>query len=258
MILAIDIGNSNVVIGIHEDGVWKHLWRLKTVSKETIFYYQMKLSHCFTEEGINTSDIEEIVLSSVVPDLTDKFSAFLREINPSSFILFDRRIYSKLNVSTSNPFEIGTDIMANVIAVHELWHQNTIIVDFGTALTFTLVNKNGEIEGVNIVPGIKTAIKALSSNAAQLHEVSLEFPNNTMGKNTVEAIQNGVLIGYHGLVKHMIDIIQTNKNNRCKVIATGGLSTVIPELVDSFDTIDKYLTLNGLKWIAENCLLLQD
>ena len=166
------------------------------------------------------------------------------------FILLNHLVYQQLKVSTSNPYELGTDLMANAVAANHLFRSNTIIVDFGTALTFTLVRDDGSIEGVNILPGIKTAIRSLSLNTAQLQEVILEYPLQILGKNTVEAIQNGVLIGYTGLVKYMIESIEKHYGIQCKTIATGGLAGILTQL--KFDLIDKNLTLNGLRWVAEN------
>lgn len=250
MLLAVDIGNSNVVFGLHKNGEWIKIWRLDTVARETINHHRMRFSQELIEAGIRLSSIHSIVMSSVVPDLTPKFSEFLREICPDRFILLDHHIYDKLQVRTSNPHEMGTDIMANAIAAHSLWQQDLLIIDFGTALTFTLVLADGTIEGVNIVPGLNTAIKALATNTAQLQDVMLELPGTVLGKTTIEAIQNGIMHGYTGLVAYMIDLVRSGYNPSCKTIATGGLAGKLPDV--KFDRIDKELTLNGLKWINDH------
>lgn len=253
MILVVDIGNSNVVFGIFENDACIKSWRTETVKNETLQFYQVQLTGYFLESDISPHQIEAIALSSVVPDLTAVFSDLLKSIQPDHFTVLDHRIYDQLLVSTSKPYEMGTDLMANAIAAHENHKGIKLIVDFGTALTFTLVNEDGSIQGVNIVPGIKTAIKALSSNAAQLHPVPLEMPNNSLGKDTIQAIQAGVLIGYRGLVRHMVDTIKESIGKDCLTLATGGLSTIIPDL--GFDVIDKQLTLKGLHWVAKNIIL---
>jgi type III pantothenate kinase len=254
MILVVDIGNSNVVFGLFEKMECLHTWRTITMREESMPYYQVKLSAYFLESDIDASSIDCIVLSSVVPDLTEKFTTLLKGVKHSKFIVFNRKIYDRLKVSTSNPYEMGTDLMANAIAAREQSDKNVIIVDFGTALTFTLLLSSGEIGGVNIVPGIKTALKSLSANAAQLHAVPLEMPENIIGQTTVEAIQAGVIIGYQGLVKHMITEIKASLIDQETVtIATGGLSHVIPER--TFDKVDKLLTLKGLAWIGNNLCL---
>jgi type III pantothenate kinase len=251
--LVVDIGNSNVVFGLFEGEHCIKTWRTNTVRNETEQYYQLRLTEYFLESDIVPSSIAAVVMSSVVPDLSPLFSKVLKKINAEQFAILDHSIYHKLQISTSNPYEMGTDLMANAIAAYDIWQENTIIVDFGTALTFTWVKENGEIGGVNIVPGIKTAINALSSNAAQLHSVPLKMPDQIIGKNTIGAIQAGVLIGYQGLIRHMIQSIETQVGKACKTIATGGLAGIIPAL--NFDLVDKELTLKGLNWVAQKVIL---
>lgn len=256
LILVVDIGNSNVVFGLFKDSKCVKTWRTNTVRHETEQYYQMHLREYFLEADLSPNDIEAIVMSSVVPDLTQPFMNLLKAMRNDKFLVLDNKLYNQLKVVTDNPYEMGTDLMANAIAAYDLWQENTIIIDFGTALTFTWVKETGEIGGVNIVPGIKTAIKALSVNAAQLHAVQLEMPKDVMGKTTNEAIQAGVLIGYRGLIQHMLDTIQSTIGMKCKTIATGGLSNIIPEL--EFDLVDRELTLKGLNWVANHILLKKD
>lgn len=253
LVLVVDIGNSNVVFGIFERDELIKTWRTNTVRSESEQYYQTRLSEYFLESDIASSKIAAVVLSSVVPDLTPLFSRLLKRINEDRFVILDQNIYPKLKVSTPNPYEMGTDLMANAIAVHEIWQDNCIVIDFGTALTFTWIRETGEIGGVNIVPGIKTAIKALSSNAAQLHQVPLQMPDKSIGENTIGAIQAGVLIGYEGLIKHMIHTIENHVEKPCKTIATGGLSRILPNI--DFDRVDMDLTLKGLHWVAREVVL---
>ena len=152
---------------------------------------------------------------------------------------------------TQNPYEIGTDLLANAVAAKELHGGDTIVVDFGTALTFTVVDKDGLILGVNIAPGLKTAIKALVGQTAQLPEVPLELPESVLGKNTIHAIQNGVLWGYISMVEGMLDRIQKELGREVKVVATGGLSSILTPLHDRFDKVDRHLTLEGLRIIHQ-------
>jgi type III pantothenate kinase len=253
MILVVDIGNSNVVIGVFKNGQCVDTFRIRTIRQQTMEYYQLRLTEFLLEADHQPLAIEAISMSSVVPDLTSVFEKLLRNIQPERFLALDHRLYGQLNVSTSQPHEMGTDLMANAIAAHQAFHGKKLIVDFGTALTFTLVMEDGSIGGVNIVPGIKTAIRALSKSAAQLHTVPIDIPDRVLGQNTVQAIQAGVIIGYRGLVIHMIETIRAAYGPEITTVATGGLAGKIPGL--GFDVIDKELTLKGLYWVAENLIL---
>ena len=150
-----------------------------------------------------------------------------------------------------SPHEIGTDLIANATAAHLLHPGDCMVIDFGTALTFTVIEASGDIKGVNIAPGLKTAIRALVGNTAQLPEVPLELPDSAIGKNTVHAIQSGVLWGYVGMVEGMVSRIKAEVGQDLKVVATGGLSSILHPLHDLFDTVDPKLTLEGLRLIHQ-------
>jgi type III pantothenate kinase len=160
-------------------------------------------------------------------------------------------IYHKLGLEILSPYEIGTDLVANAVYAYYTYQQDCIIIDFGTALTFTVVSKDAKILGVSIAPGLQTAVKSLFSNTAQLPQVPLEMPESAIGQNTVHAIQAGVLWGYVGLVEKMLERIKIELGSPHKVLATGGLSSILTPLRWQFDEVDKSLTLNGLKIIAE-------
>jgi type III pantothenate kinase len=160
--------------------------------------------------------------------------------------------YPHLKIAINNPHEIGSDLVANAIAaMYRFPDSHSIVVDFGTALTFTTISKHKEILGVAIAPGLQTAIRALAQNTAKLPEVPLELPLSAIGKNTTHAMQAGVLLGYIGLVPFMIAQIEEELGEKCKIIATGGLSTILKPLEKHFDQIDVLLTLDGLRIIGE-------
>lgn len=254
MKLVVDIGNSNIVFGIFENK-WKYVWRFETKKKETALYYSLKLTELLWESGIDVKDIEFKVLSSVVPKLKDAFVEVLEKLNDKPLVILDRNIYDKLDIDIKNPLEMGTDLVANAIAAHKLYNGDVIIVDFGTALTFTAMDEAGNISGVNIAPGLKTAVNALVGNTAQLPKVKLELPSHPVGTNTVEAIQNGVLIGYIGLVKYMIKAIKTYLGNDYKTVVTGGMSSIIAPNIGEIDFIEPNLTLYGLLFAGELVLV---
>lgn len=250
MKLVVDIGNSNIVIGVFDDK-WKYIWRLETKKDESALYYSLKLNELLWEAGITPEDIEYKVISTVVPKLKDVIVEVLEKYNNNPLVILDRNIYDKLNIDISNPTEIGTDLVANAIAAHKLYEGNVIIVDFGTALTFTTMDEAGNISGVNIAPGLKTALNALIGNTAQLPKIDLEFPPKPIGTNTVEAIQNGILIGYIGLVKYMIKVIKTFLGSDYKIVVTGGMSTIIAPHLGEIDYIQPNLTMYGLLFAGE-------
>lgn len=252
MILVLDLGNSDITIGLYNQHQWQHVWRVPSVPDRPELFYGIKIRDYFFEAGLAIVDVEKIVLSSVVPDLTDKIinvTVTLFEKNP---IVVGPEIYPKLPVKVLNPYEIGSDLVANAVAAFDMFKANCVAVDFGTALTFTTISKEGEILGVAIAPGLKTAIRALSQNTAKLFDVPLELPASALGKNTVHAIQAGILLGYEGLVKSMLDRIRTELNDPgLATVATGGLSSVItPQNGGTFTRIEPNLTLNGLRLIA--------
>ena len=249
MKLVVDIGNTNIVAGVKNREKWIYIWRFETDKDASEFDYSIRLNNLLWEAGIDTKQLHSIVLSSVVPELKDKFISLLTKINNEVFILLDKTIYPALNIKIPNPDEIGTDLVANSLAAYNNYTDDLIIIDFGTALTFTVINRKGAILGVNIAPGIKTAIRSLSDKTSQLDSVPLQLPENALGHNTETAIQNGVLLGYTGLIKYMINQIKNEVGNSYKVLATGGLSGILREKLPEIDYFDKQLTLNGLAMV---------
>ena len=253
MFLSIDAGNSNIVFGFfnNETSQWTHELRIETKKDLSSFELQKNLQLLFLENNLKTNEVTQIGFSSVVPELEPIVVDFCRKLFGKEPYVINGKSYEKLRVSTSRPHEIGSDLMANVAAAYALFQESCIIVDFGTALTFSVVDDQGYVVGVNIVPGLKTAMKSLFLNTAKLPEVNLELPASALGKNTAHAIQAGVLYGYVGLVRGMLERIGEETARKYKVIATGGLSEILPPLKDSFDQVDKKLTLKGIKLITE-------
>lgn len=187
-----------------------------------------------------------------MPDLTGKIinvTVSLFEKNP---IVLGPEVYAKLPIQVLNPYEIGSDLVSNALAAYHLFKSNCVVVDFGTALTFTTVSDQGTILGVAIAPGLKTAIRALSQNTAKLFEVPLEMPQSVLGKNTVHAIQAGILFGYEGMVKSMIKRIADELGDpNLASVATGGLASIITPQIGTFTRVEPNLTLDGLRLVAD-------
>lgn len=252
MMLAVDIGNTDITLGLYKDSNWTYIWRLSSSQNHPELFYGIKLREFFFEAGLNTSHVNKIVISSVVPDLTDRIINVVQTLFERHPIVLGPDVYAKLPIEVLNPYEIGSDLVSNALAAYMRFKSNCIVVDFGTALTFTTIDTKGKIIGVAIAPGLKTAIRSLSQNTAKLFDVPLELPDSVLGKNTVHAIQAGILIGYEGLVTTMIKKIKTELNDpKCAVIATGGLSSIITTIKDQFSEVDKHLTLDGLRLTGE-------
>jgi type III pantothenate kinase len=252
MMLAVDIGNTDVTLGLYRENKWAHIWRLSSALNRPELFYGIKLREFFFEAGLRTEEVKKIVISSVVPDLTDRIINVVETLFEKQPVVLGPDVYSKLPIEVLNPYEIGSDLVSNALAAHMHFKTNCIVVDFGTALTFTTIDAKGKILGVAIAPGLKTAIRSLSQNTAKLFDVPLELPNSALGRNTVHAIQAGILIGYEGLVSSMIKRIKTELNDpNCATVATGGLSSIITSLKDQFTEVDQNLTLNGLRFTGD-------
>jgi len=251
MLLAFDIGNSDITVGLWKDNEWKYVWRISSRPDLPELFYGIKIRDYFFESRTEVSEVRTIVLSSVVPAMTEKIKSVSRTLFEKEPIVLGPKVYESLPMNILNPFEIGSDLVANAAGAYYKFKQTCIVVDFGTALTFTTVSGDGKILGVSIAPGLKTAIKSLSQNTAKLFDVPLEMPTSSLGKNTVTAIQSGILFGYEGLVKNVVAKIREELKTECPVIATGGLSSVITPLTNFFHAIEPNLTLDGLRIIGE-------
>lgn len=251
MILVFDIGNSDITIGLWRDGLWQHTWRIPSRPDQPELYYGVRLRDQFLEAQLALAEVQQLVVSSVVPTLTEKIRQVLKTLFGKEPLLLGPKVYERLPMEILNPYEIGSDLVANAAACYFKYGKTSIVVDFGTALTFTTVSGNGKILGVSIVPGLRTAIKALTQNTAKLFDVPLEMPHSALGHSTVTAIQSGLVIGYDGLVRQMVTAIRNELQTETLAVATGGLSFVITSLKPFFDVVDPQLTLDGLRLIGE-------
>ncbi len=255
MLLAIDIGNTDAVFGFFKNGEIERVFRIKAPKEESsLLFYDYRFRNYLLENELQRVFFERVVVSSVVPALTDLFVQLGSNFCKEPPVIVNSGSYEKVKVLIDNPHELGSDLFANAVAAYEKYGQKCIIVDFGTALTFTAVSENAEVLGVVIVPGLKTAMNSLFSKTAQLPEVPLILPQKTIGTNSIHSIQSGILFGYEGLVRNMLRRIKSELGEDCKVIATGGLSSIITTLTDEFDEIDRNLTLNGIRIIGESHL----
>lgn len=252
MFLSIDAGNSNIVFGFYqaEENSWEEVLRMPTRKNIKVFNLERKVALYFLEKGWKTERVNQIGISTVVPDLEPVLIQFCQRFFGIEPYVINENSYEELPVTAMNPREIGTDLMANVTAAYLKFGVACMVVDFGTALTFSVVDDNGEVIGVNIVPGIKTAINSLFNNTAKLPKVELELPESALGKNTVHAIQAGIFYGYSGLVNGMVEAIENETGREYQLLVTGGMSSLMGHLGDRFNNVDVNLTLKGIYQIT--------
>ncbi len=250
MVLVIDIGNSNIVIAIYKDDAWINSFRYETKDNQPQMFYERGLAEILFEWGIKYDEISKVAISSVVPNMNDKIYQACRNITGKEPMLLNVELYKKINFHIPLPNEIGSDLVANAYGCIKTYGKPSIIVDFGTALTFLVVHPQKGIEGVSIAPGIKTAFNSLYSNTALLPEAQFTKPTSAIGQNTSHAIQAGIIIGYEGLVEHLLNKIKEELSEEYQVVATGGMSEIMSNITDKFDVINKNLTLDGVRLLA--------
>lgn len=264
MLFAVDIGNTNIVAAVFDGDKIVVQWRIATDARRTGDEYTSILLTLCREAGIRTDSLDMSIVSSVVPSLIGPFVVVCQHLcgkNPfvlSSDLAYSGRLPVRLD-SDSPHVNIGTDLLCNAVSAWTLFGGAgpVVAVDFGTALTLTVVDSHGIIRGVTISPGLGTAINALATSAAQLPFVSLEAPESSLGMTTETAIQAGVVLGYKGLVEHLVRQVKSDlekltgdKAETVKVVATGGLNKVLKPITDVFTVVDKDLTIRGLKIIS--------
>jgi type III pantothenate kinase len=249
--LLIDIGNTDIVVAYYVDDVIKHSFRIPSLAKEDHLFFHYRIASELFERGIRKEEIHLVVVSSVVPTLTPVIQRSFKEYRNLQFIQIEAGSHPAVSVNTDRKNELGTDIYCNAVAAFLEFQTACIVVDFGTALTVTGIDSNGKIQGVAIAPGLKTALKSLFRNTAQLPEVSLEVPISALGKNTTTAIQSGILYGYEGLVKNLVEKFRNELGSESKVYITGGLSSIIPGLSAIDAKTDINLTLRGIYAIGK-------
>jgi type III pantothenate kinase len=227
MILVFDVGNTNMVIGVYQGKELLTHWRIKTDEGRTSDEYGMLLKNLFDFNGLSMSSITAVVISSVVPSLMMELERVSRDYYSCKPLVVGPGIKTGLAIKYENPREVGADRVVNAVAAYHKYKGPLIIVDFGTATTFCVVNEKGEYLGGAIAPGIKISTEALVARAAKLPRVELIKPRNIIGKNTISSMQSGIIYGFVGQVEGIINRIQKELRTSAKVIATGGLASAI-------------------------------
>lgn len=250
MLLAIDVGNTNIVFGVHDGRSWSHHWRVQTVRERMPDEYAVMFRNFLDDADLELKQFEHTVLSSVVPQLTAGLSHMVAQHTGFSPVIVSARVNTGIRINVDHPDSVGSDRIADAVAAFERFKSNCVVVDFGTATAFTIVREPGEMIGAVIAAGLHTVADALVRRTAQLPQVELVPPPSVIGRNTIHAMQAGLVLGHISMVEGIIDRIRAELG-RVQVVATGGLSTVLAPLTDRFDAIDPWLTLDGLRLIAE-------
>jgi type III pantothenate kinase len=251
MLLVMDVGNTNIVLGIYERTKLLHHWRLKTDRHGTEDEYAMVFKQLFSHVNLDFSHIDGIVVASVVPPITYVLRKFSEKYVHVEALVLGPGVKTGLRIQTDNPREVGADRIANAVAVVEKYGAPAVIVDFGTATTFCYVDEQARYCGGAIAPGLQISAEALYQRAAKLTRVEITKPDHVVGHNTVHSVQSGLYYGYVGLVDGIVERMKTQSPVTPKVIATGGLSSLICDSTKTIDQVDPLLTLEGLRLIYD-------
>jgi len=252
MVLVIDIGNSNVKMGLYEGSRLLDSWRLGTSPKRTSDEYGMLTCDVFRTKGYSTDGVEGIVISSVIPGLNYSFERLCEYYFKRKPMFVEPGIKTGISIKYDNPRELGADRIVCALAAYKLYKAPLVAIDFGTATTFNVVNERGEFLGGVIMSGIKTSAEALISGTAKLQKFELDLPPRIVGRNSVANMQSGAVYGTIGAVEYILKGIKAENGwKEMTVVATGGLSELIKRGTDVIDVIDRTLALTGLKIIYD-------
>ncbi|MCK9286568.1 MAG: type III pantothenate kinase [Sphaerochaetaceae bacterium] len=252
MLLVMDIGNTNVVIAVHDGTDWVGNWRIYSDAKKTSDEYFVIVEHLLENSTFKGTDITEAIVSSVVPNLTRAFQKVIKQLAGFDPVMVTHDICPGIKRETIPP-ELGYDMLANAVAGHNMYpNDNVAILDFGTALTITVVSSSGDLLGASIAPGLVTAVNSLFHNTAQIPQVQLKVPEKAIGRDSDESIRSGIMYGYAGLVKELIAKMEEELSQSLKVIATGGLSATIAPLIGRIDKLSPLHTLEGLRLMVSS------
>ncbi len=249
MLLCVDIGNTNIVMGLYRGEELVTHWRISTDHQKMPDEYGLLLLNLMALQGFQASDVDGIALASVVPPLTDTFIEMLRQYLRVEPLVVGAGIKTGVPIRYDNPRDVGADRVVNAVAGFRLYGGPACIVDFGTATTFDAISAKGEYLGGAIAPGIRVAAEALFQRTAKLPRIDLQRPAHAIGTNTVDSMRSGIFFGYVGLVEGMVVRFRAELGPEMRVIATGGLAGVVAQETKVIEIVDPWLTLKGLRMI---------
>lgn len=254
MLLVVDVGNTNIVFGVYEEDQLLYDWRIATEKNRTSDEYGLLFEQIFKYHGLCPKSVDDVIISSVVPTLMHTLSAMSIKYFSKKPIIVGPGVKTGMNIKYDNPKEVGADRIVNAVAGYEKYGGPLIIVDFGTAITFCAISKEGDYLGGAITPGITISSEALFLRTAKLPKVELVKPDTVVAKNTVNSIQSGLIYGYIGLVDYIVERMMEEMKGEGEVktvLGTGGFSSLIAKESKYLNKIDKLLTLDGLRIIYE-------
>ncbi len=251
MLLAIDIGNTNITLGIFQGDQLRATWRLAPDVNRLADEYGVLMVNLLGHEGLSKEDLDAAVMCSVVPDLEPVFEQVCRRYFDVTPLVVGAGVRTGLRILYDSPRDVGADRVADAVAAIHLYGTPLILVDLGTGAVFNAISKEGDYVGGAIAPGLGIAAEALFRRAARLYRVELARPKSAIGRNTVAAIQSGLIFGYVGLVEGMVARFKQELGGEAKVVATGGYAELLAPETSAIDVIDPNLTLTGLRLIFE-------
>jgi len=246
MILAIDVGNTQTVIGLFESDVLGGHWRIATDAQATADELRVKIGGLLESEGLSWADVERVIVSSVVPRLTDAYDGAARKATGAAPMTVGPGLKTGLPIRYDNPHEVGADRIVNGVAAVAAFGAPVIVVDFGTATTIDVIDSDGAYLGGAIAPGVETSAEALFSRAARLSKVDLEDPGTVIGRNTRTSVQAGLILGEAAMVDGLVRRAWSELGYETPVVATGGLAERMAPLCETISDVDADLTLKGL------------
>jgi type III pantothenate kinase len=249
MLLAFDVGNTNIVIGVFDGNDLKTHFRVSTSLNRTADEYGHQMISLLRYSGIDQSDIHDVAISTVVPPISENLRIMAQKYFKSDALFVEPGIKIGINIKYENPKEVGADRIVNAVAAISLYGAPVVVVDFGTATTFCAINEKSEYLGGAISPGIGISIEALFRAAAKLQRVEVRKPENIIGRTTVEAMQSGIYYGFVGQVDYLVRRLKQELGGNPKVIATGGFAPLIAADSETIDEVQPLLTLEGLRII---------
>ncbi len=251
MLLTVDVGNTNINIGVFDGSKLKATWRVATGVHRMPDEYASLLLNLFDRQGIDASQITDAILCSVVPPLVGVFEEVCRRYLKALPLVVEAGVKTGVRICLDNPREVGADRVVNAVAAHQLYGGSVIVIDLGTATTFDAVSEDGDYLGGAIAPGIAIATEALFTRTAALPRVELTHPKRAVGKSTVAAMQSGIVFGYAGLIEGIVARIQQEMGGKAKVVATGGYAELLARETPVIEVVNPDLTLVGLRLIYE-------
>ncbi len=252
MLLALDVGNTEITIGVFDGDKLVQHWRVATVAERTADEHALLLDGFLAHEGMDlATSVTGVAISSVVPRLSQAMREMVRRYCGFEPLMLEPGVRTGLSILTDNPREVGADRVANAVAAFVLYGGPAVVVDFGTATTFDAVSAKGEMLGVAIAPGVEISTEALVRETAQLRRVELVAPRSVIGKNTAESLQAGIVFGFAGQVDALVRRMIAEVGGNVTVIATGGLDAVMVGVCETIDRHDPWLTLHGLRIIFD-------